>query len=139
MREAEEFGWDLVRHGARGLRSEDFALFLRELLPGWYDDWVIVERERLGQLQIRFLEALCRSLTEVGRLSEALDVGLRLVALDEYRERSQDALIRVYLAEGDLAQARRQLDTYTRLTVDQFGCLPTAQLRDVLADAIAAR
>src|SRR4051794_14897664 len=31
-----------------------------DLLPDWYDDWVLIERERFRQLRLHALEALCR-------------------------------------------------------------------------------
>ncbi|MGH8905015.1 MAG: hypothetical protein ACRD0K_00470 [Egibacteraceae bacterium] len=30
-----------------------------DLLPDWYDDWVLIERERFHQLRLHALEALC--------------------------------------------------------------------------------
>jgi DNA-binding SARP family transcriptional activator len=42
-----------------------------ELLSGWYDDWVLLERERLRQLWLHALEALAEKLTAAGRLGEA--------------------------------------------------------------------
>jgi DNA-binding SARP family transcriptional activator len=38
----------------------DTAL-LGDLLPGWYDDWVLLERERLRQLRMQALEAVADS------------------------------------------------------------------------------
>jgi hypothetical protein len=38
------------------------SLFAGELLPDWYDDWVLVERERLRQLCLHALEAQCERL-----------------------------------------------------------------------------
>ena len=34
-----------------------------ELLPDWYDDWLVVERERLRELRVRALERVCERLT----------------------------------------------------------------------------
>ena len=38
-----------------------------ELLPDWYDDWVLLERERFRQLRLHALDALCDDLTRAGR------------------------------------------------------------------------
>src|SRR4051795_10446356 len=37
-----------------------------ELLPGWYEDWVLLERERLRQLRLYALEALAEELVYAG-------------------------------------------------------------------------
>jgi DNA-binding SARP family transcriptional activator len=79
-----------------------------ELLPGWYDDWVLVERERLRQLRLHALERLCARLTTLGRIGEAVDVGLAIVAHEPLRESAHRALIGAHLAEGNVAEAVRQ-------------------------------
>jgi DNA-binding SARP family transcriptional activator len=139
IRDAEEAGWRLVREGPAGLADCDPRWFFDDLLPGWYDDWVVAERERLNQLRLRFLDALCRALVQAGRTTEALDIALRLVAADPYGERSQDALIRVYLAEGNLGSATRHYADYDRVMRQTFGCPPTAKLGRLLQEDIASR
>src|SRR6185503_18164372 len=42
-----------------------------DLLPGWYDDWVLVEAEDWRQLRLHALEALAGHLTAAGRWGEA--------------------------------------------------------------------
>jgi DNA-binding SARP family transcriptional activator len=133
VRRVEHAGWSLVRGTTTVSAEIEPQLFLLELLPGWYDDWVIMERERLAQLQLHFLEALTTAMLSEGRVAEALDVAVRLVAIDPLRERSQRALITVYRAEGSLGQARRQLASYRALMLDTFGCEPSADLLELVA------
>jgi DNA-binding SARP family transcriptional activator len=127
-RTVESVGWTFVRDPEAIVRPDDGRLFFDELLPGWYDDWVIMERERLAQLRLHFLEAMAIALLNQQRLVEALDVALRLVGADPLRERSQRALISVYRAEGSLGQAARQLASYRALMHETFGCEPSAAL-----------
>nr|WP_221382029.1 BTAD domain-containing putative transcriptional regulator [Actinoplanes polyasparticus] len=117
----EQSGWEFLDGSpppATGLGPESLS---RELLPGWYEDWVIVERERLGQLQIRFLEALVDHLRRGGNFTRAIDYAMRLVATDPLRERSQIALIRALAEEGSWGRARWQADQYRRLLHKTFG------------------
>ncbi|MEU4690311.1 BTAD domain-containing putative transcriptional regulator [Actinoplanes sp. NPDC023714] len=116
----EEAGWSLLETGESAAKA-GFEQLTRELLPGWYEDWVIIERERLGQLQIHFLEALVDALRRSGSYARAIDYGMRLVAIDPLRERSQLALIRALVDEGSLGQARRQADRYRDLLRETFG------------------
>jgi DNA-binding SARP family transcriptional activator len=132
VRRVEYAGWSLVRGLTTAPPEIDPQLFFLELLPGWYDDWVIMERERVAQLQLHFLEALTNAMLAAGRVAEALDVAVRLVAIDPLRERSQRALIAVYTTEGSLGQARRQLARYRELMLDTFGCEPSPDLLEMI-------
>src|SRR6266571_3495035 len=51
-----------------------------DLLPYWYEDWVLVERERFRQLRLHALEALCEQLTALGRFDHAVEAGIAAVA-----------------------------------------------------------
>jgi two-component SAPR family response regulator len=104
------------------------------LLPGWYDDWVVLERERLAQLQARFLETLVTALVEVRELTHALDHAVRLVQADPLRERSQLCLLRVYAAEGSWGQLYRQLTAYEQLLRHSFGCGMTRAFRSAVTE-----
>lgn len=79
-----------------------------DLLPGWYDEWVVIERERFQQLRLHALEVLCVQLADAGRFGQAVEAGLAAIASEPLRESAHRALIRVYLAEGNRAEAIRQ-------------------------------
>lgn len=92
-----------------------------ELLPGWYEDWLLLERERLRQRLLHALEALSGRLVDVGRIAEGLDVALGVVAADPLRESSQRVLMRAHIAEGNWAEVRRSFDAYTQLLRTELG------------------
>ncbi len=127
--ESDHAGWALVDDRCPGLGECDPDMFLVELLPGWYDDWVVFERERTAQLHLRFLEAMTHRLLALGQTTKALDVALRVVDADPFRERSQRALLAVYRSEGSLGEALRQYERYRRLIRETFGCEPSPELR----------
>jgi DNA-binding SARP family transcriptional activator len=110
----------------------DPSTFTAELLPGWYDDWVLLERERFRQLALRALDAACELHVRAGELGEALEAGLLAVSLEPLRESAHRAIVRVHLAEGNVGEARRQYDLCARLLREQLGVEPTQQLRDLL-------
>ena len=58
-----------------------------DLLPGWYDDWALLERERLRQRTLHTLEVLSGILSRSGRFAEAVDAALIAVSADPLRER----------------------------------------------------
>ncbi|MCB8900978.1 MULTISPECIES: SARP family transcriptional regulator [unclassified Streptomyces] len=47
-----------------------------ELLPGWDEDWVLLERERLRQLRLHALDAPAEALTRQGSPALALEAAL---------------------------------------------------------------
>jgi DNA-binding SARP family transcriptional activator len=121
----ETVGWSVVADPSVAC-CVDRRLFFRELLPASYDDWVILERERLSLLGLHFLEATVDGLATAGRSAEALDTALRLVAADPLRERSQLLLIRVLVSEGSHLRAAEQVDNYAGLIEKTFGTKPHA-------------
>jgi DNA-binding SARP family transcriptional activator len=116
--------------------TADLALVSRsgELLPGWYEDWLMIERERLHQLRLHALEALCEHLIAVGRYGPAVDAGLAAVAAEPLRESAHRVLIRADLAEGNRADALRHVRIYRRLLHDELGLEPSPQMDDLVGD-----
>ncbi|WP_207232471.1 AfsR/SARP family transcriptional regulator [Micromonospora kangleipakensis] len=101
-----------------------------DLLPGWDEDWLLLERERIRQLQVHALEALSRRLRKLGRYSQAIDVAFAVIAAEPLRESGHTALIDTYLAEGNVAQAHQQLDWYASLLWRELGLDPSPALLD---------
>jgi DNA-binding SARP family transcriptional activator len=114
----------------------DVRLLLHDLLPSWYEDWVLTERERLRQLRIHALEALCERLTAVGRFGEAIEAGLAAVSADPLRESASRVLILAHLAEGNRSEALRQYELYASLLHDDLGIGPTDRLRGLIDAAL---
>src|ERR1700675_3116381 len=50
--------------------------FHGDLLPDWYEDWVLVEGDRFRQIRLHALEASCERLTRTGRHAEAIEAGM---------------------------------------------------------------
>jgi len=104
-----------------------------DLLPGWYDDWVVIERERMRQRLMHALEALSRLLVDRRRYDDAVEVGLAAVAAEPLRESAQRALIEALLAQHNPAEARRAFDEFRVLLARELGIEPTRQLAALVA------
>jgi DNA-binding SARP family transcriptional activator len=100
-----------------------------ELLPDWYDDWMIVERERFRQARLHALEKLCAALSRQGRHQEAIEAGLAAVAGEPLRESAHRAVMHAHLAEGNRVEALRQYALYRRVVVDQLGVKPSVEMQ----------
>jgi DNA-binding SARP family transcriptional activator len=105
-----------------------------ELLPGWYDDWVIFERERIRQRLLHALEALSRRLVEANRCGEAIDAALSAVSADPLRESANRVLIEAHLAEGNLIEARRTYVRYRDSVRRELGVEPGEQMASLVRE-----
>lgn len=125
----------LIETGPTGPEPDfDSSALGGELLPGWYEDWVIVERERLHQQRLHALEHLCLRLAFAGRHAEAVDTGLHAVAMEPLRESARAALIKAYLLEGNRNEAVRQYGLYRELVNDELRTEPSAHIRHLIEE-----
>jgi DNA-binding SARP family transcriptional activator len=99
-----------------------------DLLPGWYDDWVVFERERLRQRMLHGLEAMSRLLVRAARPVQAVRAAGVAVSIDPLRESAQRVLIEAHLASGHTAAARRCLYRYRALLEGELGVTPRIEL-----------
>ena len=102
-----------------------------ELLPGWYDDWVLSVRERLQLRLLHALEALSRLLARAGRPAAAVEAMHVAVLAEPLRESGQRALIEAHQAAGDWIAARRQYDAFRSILRREIGVEPSAELTAV--------
>ena len=103
-----------------------------ELLPGWYDDWVLVEAEDWRQLRLHALESLAGRLTVAGCWGQAAAAARAAVRAEPLRESAHAALIQVHLAEGNQSEAVRQFTSYRALLHAELGLEPTVRLRRLI-------
>jgi DNA-binding SARP family transcriptional activator len=103
-----------------------------ELLPDWYDEWLVIERERLRQLRLLALEALCGRFSRCGGHSAATQAGIAAVAAEPLRESAHRALIRAHLAQGNSAEAIRQYRLLAGLLHRKLRLSPTPETRALI-------
>ncbi|MGY1607861.1 AfsR/SARP family transcriptional regulator [Geodermatophilus sp. SYSU D00700] len=115
------------RVAARRLALPRPAL-LGDLLPGWYDDWVLRERDRLDRLRSQALETAAVRLSAAGRYAEALEAAHLVIRAEPLRESAHRAVVRVHLAEGNVAEALRAHDLYRDLLREELGVPPTGRM-----------
>jgi SARP family transcriptional regulator, regulator of embCAB operon len=116
------------------LGSAAVVALSRDLLPGWYDDWVLVEAEDWRQLRLHALEALAGQLAAVGCWGLAADAAGAAVRAEPLRESAHAALIKVHLAEGNQSEALRAFTRYRALLHAELGLEPTLRLRRLVQD-----
>jgi DNA-binding SARP family transcriptional activator len=135
LHEVETYGWTLRDEANGNMSPPPIAITQQEeLLPGWYDDWVITERERIKQLNMRFAQVLVERFVREVLLAEALDLALRLVDADPLCDGNQRSLLLALCAEGSNALAHNRLEYY-RSQLAAFGLETALSLHCVMNDA----
>jgi DNA-binding SARP family transcriptional activator len=99
-----------------------------DLLPGWYDDWALVERERVRQRLLHALESLSRELVQLRRCAEAVEAAMMAVSVEPLRESAQRMLIQAHLAEGNWVEGRRSFEAYRAVLHRELGVEPNPEL-----------
>jgi DNA-binding SARP family transcriptional activator len=110
-----------------------------ELLPDWYEDWVLLERERLQQLRLHALDALTERLISLERYGQAVQVGLKSVQEEPLRESPHRLLVRIHLTEGNLSEAVREFGRYRELLNAELGVEPSERMSSLLEGLVPAR
>lgn len=119
-----------VDTGLAGVGAQRFAA---DLLPGWDEDWLVVDRERIRQARLHALERMSQTLREQGNHAAALDAALVALHADPLRESAHRAVISVHLAEGNYGEAVRQYERCRAVLSAELGVAPSRALTGLLS------
>src|SRR6266540_1769567 len=99
-----------------------------ELLPGFYDEWVVLEREHLYSIFEHHMSRLMSLLQDEKRWLDILDWGERWIKLGQKPEPAYRALMLAHAAKGDMSKVAA---TYERCvkSLREFGMEPSEQTR----------
>ncbi|MEU4335738.1 BTAD domain-containing putative transcriptional regulator [Micromonospora lupini] len=135
---------DLVQTAARVRNGDDprttagaLAAGRHDLLPGWYDDWVLLDRERLRQLRLHMLEQVAAQHLAAGRHGEALEAALEAMAAEPLRETPHRLVVRIHLAEGNAFEAVHAFYVYRDLLRRELRLEPSPAMSALLDDTLA--
>jgi DNA-binding SARP family transcriptional activator len=104
-----------------------------DILPGWDEEWLVVERERYRLLRLRAMERSAEALLAAGDHAAALDAALACAATEPYRESAHRLVIQIHIAEGNNAEAFRSYQRYRSLLSDELGILPSPIMDALIA------
>lgn len=113
------------------------ALYTGELLPSFYQDWVIQERECLHQRYLDALEQMIQLLEGQHDYRLAIRYAQRLLQESPLRESTYQTLMRLHTQMGDRATAIQIYHQCMTLLHNELGIVPspeTQQLYKVLLD-----
>jgi predicted ATPase/DNA-binding SARP family transcriptional activator/Tfp pilus assembly protein PilF len=104
--------------------AEAVGLYRGELLAGYYEPWVLEQREWAAESYFQALRELLALLEQEGDLSRALAYARRGAEVDPLREEAHVELIRLYAAAGQPVAALRQYRKLERLLQKELGAVP---------------
>jgi TolB-like protein/Tfp pilus assembly protein PilF len=123
----------LIAEGGPDSLSLAAELYRGELLEGFgtadpaFEDWLAVERARLGELALGAMSALLDHLTAAGEAERAVALARRLLELDPSREPVHRALMRLYAGRGDRALALKQYQACREVLAGELDVAPEAE------------
>jgi DNA-binding SARP family transcriptional activator len=123
--------------GRSNLTASMFAeLRGAELLPGWYEDWVLFEQDRLRQDRLHAFTAISAQLLEKGDFEVAAAAAAAALEIEPLYETAARLLFTAELQHGNPAAAVRCYERYrTRLEQD-MGLQPSTSFKGLIEHAV---
>jgi len=115
-------------------------LYQGPLLEGWYQDWCLLERERLQNIYLAMLDKLMSYCEAHHDYETSLLYGMRIMYYDRARERTHQRLMRLNYLLGNRAEALRQYERCATALDEELGIKPskstTALYKRIQADQL---
>jgi DNA-binding SARP family transcriptional activator len=115
------------------------ALYEGELLRGWYQDWCVLERERLRAMALAMLDKLVGYCLQNRHFEQGIQYAMRMLRFDNTREKTHRQLMHLYYLSGDRTSALRQYNYCVDALAQEFGARPTAITQTLHAHILADR
>jgi TolB-like protein len=132
---------EFIRDGTINALAQAIAIYRGDLLEGIaihdqaFENWLLVERQRLRQLLERALADLMAQALASGDPETAADAARRLLLLDPLSEAAYRTLMEVHATQGQTAQALKLYEALRERLRRELGVLPdpaTAALHERL-------
>lgn len=137
--DVEEFGrlvdWGIGKldGGNEGRLEQAVALYRGPFLEGFsladcpaYEEWIILQRERLHRLTLEAIHRLAEALATRGEFEQALHYTWRQLELDPWLEEAHLQAMRCLALAGRRSEALVQYDLCRRLLANELGVKPAA-------------
>lgn len=119
---------------ATGMYSGDLLENVRLSEADQFDDWLIVEQERLHQRVLSGLHMLCEAQLERGSFEAAQRAAAHQIALEPWRESAHGQLMIALAQQGQAQAAFKQFDLCRAILDKELGIAPSTKLRTILSD-----
>ena len=118
------------------------GLYRGEFLEGMpecgeaFDEWLGIERRRLSELLQQTLQRLLDHYVVTGAIDRAIQIALRLLALDPLQESTHRSLIRLYMYQDRVGAALDQYRRYRQLLASELGVEPAPETEALRAQLL---
>jgi DNA-binding SARP family transcriptional activator len=106
-----------------------------DLLPGWYDDWVLFEQSRLRQARLHALQIIARESLTRCDYESALEASEAALELEPLYESAVVLLIQAERRRGNTTAALSAFQKYQAKLKEDMGLVPSDAIRRLVADA----
>jgi DNA-binding SARP family transcriptional activator len=128
-----ERAFDLVRDvsgadlsaGTAQTVKDAVALYRGDLLEGWYQDWCLLERERLQVIYLTLLDKLMSYCEQQQEYESGIAYGHRILLSDRAREHTHRRMMRLHALSGDRTSALRQYERCVAILADELDVGPS--------------
>jgi DNA-binding SARP family transcriptional activator/tetratricopeptide (TPR) repeat protein len=121
------------------------ALYRGDLLSGFaldeapFEDWLLLERERLRELAVEGLAKLLAHHRRGGASDAAIATALRLLTLDSLQEPIHRTLMRLYAEQGRRGTALRQYQHCVAVLQRELGVEPETETQQLYQEILRRR
>jgi len=112
-----------------GYLQEAISYYRGELLPGFYDDWILAAREECHQAYVNALFGLSRLYEDARQYAEAIQAVNRLLRVDALNESAYLQLMRLHALNDDRAGALQVYHTCSTVLMRELGVEPSVEIR----------
>jgi DNA-binding SARP family transcriptional activator len=113
------------------------GIYREGFLCGFYQDWIVAERQKLQEEYLGALRRLARLLEESGKGEHAIPYLRRALDVDPLHEETHFALMRLYAAQGDVAAVRGQYQEMERVLREEWEESPPPAARSLLSSLLS--
>ncbi len=103
------------------------SLYRGDFLQGWYEDWVLVEAERLRLMYSQALQDIGECYQASGQPEKALDAARMLLGIDPLKEDIHRQVMGLYASLGRREAALSQFETCKHVLYDELGIAPSKE------------
>lgn len=116
--------------------SNQLALYRGELLPGFYDEWIVYEREHVQVLFEDKMKHLLELLCQEQRWANVLEWAERWITTGQTPEPAYRALMAAYAASGDRSKVTATFERCQAALDRELGVKPSDETRSLYAQLL---